>query len=111
MGMIEFKGKRILLDEDGYLQNQDDWTEDLGKFLCESEGIAVTDRHWEIILFMRTYYLQYKMSPMPRVIVKELNRRGPGAKCTVRHLYELFPDTPIHRLCRYAGIPQPLGCS
>jgi TusE/DsrC/DsvC family sulfur relay protein len=110
MRMIKFKGESISLDEDGYLLNRDDWTEDLGRYLCESDGIALTDRHWEIILFMRTYNLQYKMNPMPRIIIKELNRRSPENKYNVRYLYELFPDTPTHRLCRYAGIPQPLGC-
>ena len=36
---IDVNGKKIEVDEDGFLVNLDDWDEDVAKYLAEQEGI------------------------------------------------------------------------
>ena len=46
MGFIEFQGKQIELDEDGYLQTLDDWTPELAEYMAKQDGIELTDKQW-----------------------------------------------------------------
>jgi len=108
--IIGFNGKRIS-DDDGFLIDPDDWSEELGRALCAQDGLHITSSHWEIILFMRSYYAQYGTEPMPKVIIKELNKTREGDTYSIKDLYTLFPNTPVHLLCKYAGIPKPLRCT
>jgi sulfur relay (sulfurtransferase) DsrC/TusE family protein len=38
MSTLESNGKKILVDENGYLANQDDWNEDVAYALAAQEG-------------------------------------------------------------------------
>jgi TusE/DsrC/DsvC family sulfur relay protein len=107
---IGFNGKQAS-DEEGFLIDPADWSEDVGRTMCEKDGLHLTNNHWEIILFMRTYYSQYRIEPMPRVIIKELNKKRGAEKYSIKKLYNLFPDTPVRLLCKYAGIPKFARCT
>jgi TusE/DsrC/DsvC family sulfur relay protein len=109
--IIEINGRKIALDEEGNLLDLNDWSEGVGRYLCELDGLQVSDVHWEVILFIRDYYKRYEAGPMPRIIVRELNKRSGFKKYTIKYLYELFSNTPINLLCKYAGVPHPSGCT
>jgi TusE/DsrC/DsvC family sulfur relay protein len=108
---IEFEGRLIPLDEDGHLLNAGDWSEGLAVHLAVADGMELTDEHWQVLHFIREYYLRFKSFPMPRVLIKGLNRELGKDHFTIKSLYALYPDTPMRRSCRYAGIPQPAGCT
>jgi len=110
MPTIEFQGKQIEVDEDGYLTNLDDWSEDLAKFLAEQDNQELTDAHWEVINFLRNYYQQYQIAPMIKILVKEIAKVMGPDKGNTKYLYQLFPDGPAKQACRYAGLPKPTGC-
>jgi len=42
---IEFDGRTIATTATGYLENREDWREDLARHLAKLEGIELTDRH------------------------------------------------------------------
>jgi tRNA 2-thiouridine synthesizing protein E len=108
---VEFAGRLIPLDEDGHLLNAEDWSEELAVQFALQDGMELTDDHWRVIRFVREYHLRFKSFPMPRLLVKGLNRAPGREQFTIKALYALFPDTPMRRSCRYAGIPQPAGCT
>lgn len=108
---LNVRGIRVPIDGDGYLVHPDHWTPDVAEVLCEHDGIVLTDRHWIIIRFARDYYRLYGISPMPKLIVKGLNKREGEERYSVKMLYALFPGTAARFICRYAGIPQPAGCT
>jgi tRNA 2-thiouridine synthesizing protein E len=108
---IKFQGRLILLDENGHLVNADEWSEDLAVHLAKVDGVTLTEQHWEVIRFTRDYHMDFATGPMPRIIIKSLNRKHGGEIYTIKNLYALFPHTPIQRACRYAGIPQIAGCT
>jgi tRNA 2-thiouridine synthesizing protein E len=110
MPTLEFQGKQIELDEDGYLTNLDDWNADLAKHLAGQDGQELTDAHWEVINFLRNYYQQYQIAPMIKILVKEIAKVMGPDKGNTKYLYQLFPDGPAKQACRYAGLPKPTGC-
>jgi len=108
---VSFHGKHIPLDEDGHLVNGDDWSAELANHLATFDGLELSERHWRVIGFIREYYMRYKTVPMPKVIIKGLNKLEGTEFYTIKYLYALFPDTPMRRACRYSGVPQPAGCT
>ena len=110
MPTLDFQGQAIEIDEEGYLLNLDDWTEDLCKFLAEKENVELTDAHWEVINFLREYYEEYQIAPMIRVLTKAIGKKLGADKGNNKYLYELYPEGPAKQACKFAGLPKPTGC-
>ncbi|MBF0337804.1 MAG: TusE/DsrC/DsvC family sulfur relay protein [Nitrospirae bacterium] len=110
MRTLEFQGKKIELDEDGYLTNLNDWTKELAELLAKEDSLELTEAHWEVINFLRSYYQQYQIAPMIKILVKEIKKTMGADKGNTKYLYQLFPDGPAKQACRYAGLPKPTGC-
>ena len=107
---IEHDGRRIALDERGYLREPADWDRDLATRMAAADGIELGPAHWEVIDFLRTYHAEYGLSPPMRLLVRELSARIGGERGSSRALYRLFPDGPARQAVRYAGLPRPLSC-
>ena len=107
---IEVDGKTIETDEEGYLVNLSDWTENVAKVLAESENLEMGDDHWEIINFLREYYNEYQIAPAVRVLTKAVGKKLGKEKGNSKYLYELFPYGPGKQACKVAGLPKPTGC-
>jgi tRNA 2-thiouridine synthesizing protein E len=110
MPTMDFQGKQIEVDEDGYLMNLDDWSEGLAKVFAEADNCTLEESHWEVINFLRDYYQQYQIAPMIKILVKEIKKKMGADKGNTKYLYQLFPDGPAKQACRYAGLPKPTGC-
>ena len=46
-------GHEIHVDDEGFMTEYDEWTEDLGTALAAQIGIEMTDEHWKAIRFLR----------------------------------------------------------
>ena len=110
MGNMIVKGRTIALGEDGYLSNVDDWDEEIAAHLAAAEGIEMTDRHWEVVNFLREYYKRYQIAPMIKILVKKMGDAFGLSKGNMKYLYELFPEGPAKQACKIAGLPRPAGC-
>jgi len=110
MATINVGGKDIEVDEEGYLVNLGDWTEEIGAFLAQQDELELTDAHWEIINFLREYYEEYQIAPAVRVLTKAVGKKMGKDKGNSKYLYELFPYGPGKQACRFAGLPKPTGC-
>jgi tRNA 2-thiouridine synthesizing protein E len=104
--------KNVCLEttDQGFLVNLTDWNEDVAKQLAERNNILLNDAHWEIILFIRHYYLQFKHLPNARVFTKAIARKLGEEKGNSRYLHKLFPDGPLKYACKLAGLPKPPTC-
>ncbi len=97
-------GDRVLqLDEDGFLDNADEWTEEVAHVLAVTEEVELTPEHWEIINYLRNYYKEFGVAPMVRKLLKD-------TKLTSGEMYTLFPSGPGKGACKIAGLPKPTGC-
>ena len=97
-------------NDQGFLLRSTDWNEDVAKQLANNNNIALSEQHWEIILFMRHYYLQYKHLPNARVFTKAVAKQLGEDKGNSRYLHKLFPDGPLKYACKLAGLPKPPTC-
>ncbi|BAN35763.1 DsrC family protein [Sulfuricella denitrificans skB26] len=110
IGSFEFQGKVYPVYEKGNLANLDDWSEPLAEFMARQEGINLTPAHWEIIHFMRQFYFKYGISPMVRLLMKNMRDELGASKGSDEYLYKLFPGGPSRQGSRIAGLPEPQGC-
>jgi len=92
------------LNEEGFFIHPEDWNEAMVPALAAREGITdVTDRHWQVIRFMRSEYFANGTRPTVRVL-------GKTSGVPIKELYQLFPKGPAKVAARIAGIPKPRGC-
>ncbi|MFZ3123204.1 MAG: TusE/DsrC/DsvC family sulfur relay protein [Thermodesulfovibrionales bacterium] len=110
MPMMDFQGKQIEVDDDGYIVNLDDWSKELAVHLASIDGMTLTDAHWEVINFLRDYYKQYQIAPMIKILVKEIGKSMGPEKGNTKYLYELYPGGPAKQACKFAGLQKPTGC-
>jgi len=110
MSTISVSGKTIEVDEEGYLVNRSDWTEEVGKEMAKIDNCDLTPNHWEVINFLREYYEEYQIAPAVRVLTKAIGKKLGADKGNSKYLYELFPYGPAKQACKYAGLPKPTGC-
>jgi tRNA 2-thiouridine synthesizing protein E len=100
----------LALTEQGFLVKSLDWNEAVALVLAKQNDIQLTEQHWEIILFIRAYYKQYKHLPNTRVFIKAIARALGEDKGNSRYLHRLFPDGPLKYACKLAGLPKPPTC-
>jgi dissimilatory sulfite reductase related protein len=104
MPTIVLNGRTYDVDEDGFLQDPSVWNDLVAADLATTEMItAMTENHWKVIRYLRTYFLQFGIAPMIRRLCKET-----GFK--LAELYEMFPSGPAKGACKVAGLPKPTGC-
>jgi tRNA 2-thiouridine synthesizing protein E len=105
MPELEVKGKKIPLNEEGFMKNPDEWDDEVAKALAQAEeGIEnMSDDHWAVVNYIREYYLEKNLAPMVRKVCK--NTGFP-----LKYIFELFPSGPAKGACKVAGLPKPDGC-
>ena len=110
MANIEVGGKSYETDEEGYLLNLADWNTDVADYIAQTESITMTEKHWEVVNFLREYYDEYQIAPAVRVLTKAIGKKLGAEKGNSQYLYELFPYGPGKQACKIAGLPKPTGC-
>ncbi len=94
----------VAVDAEGFLVDASAWTPELGEQIAAENGIPeLTDRHWQVVNFMRDRYLTTGSAPSIRALGKE-------SGVPVKELYELFPKGPAKLAAKIGGIPKPRGC-
>ena len=91
-------------DAEGFLQRPEQWSEALAEEIARESGIEeLTDRHWQVVRFMRGTYLATGTAPTIRTL-------GKASGVPIKELYQLFPKGPAKLAAKIAGIPKPRGC-
>ena len=107
---IEVNGITYETDEEGYLMNLSEWTEDIANAIAKTENVDMSTSHWEVVNFLREYYNEYQIAPAVRVLTKAIGKQLGADKGNSKYLYELFPYGPAKQACKIAGLPKPTGC-
>ena len=95
--------REIEVDAEGFLQKPEQWSEELGTQIATDLGITLTDKHWQVINFMRNRFLTTGNAPSIRTLGKE-------SGVPIKELYQLFPKGPAKLAAKIGGIPKPHGC-
>lgn len=93
---------------DGYLKNVDDWSEDLAyQMAAEWKGLEFTDKHFEVLHFIREFHDKHQITPDVRDTTKFLTARGLDKKAAKKYLFTLFPNGYMQQGIQLAGISRP----
>lgn len=82
------------------------WNKDEGLKIAEQEGIEMTDTHWDVVHFLRDYYLLNGPVKKGRTLSDALDSEFAehGGK---KYLRSLFPKGPVGQGMRIAGLKVP----
>jgi len=104
MPTATYAAHEVAVNDEGFFEQPQQWTEEMAPEIARAEGIdELTERHWQVIHFMRAEYAQKGTGPTVRVL-------GKTSGVSVKELYQLFPRGPAKVAAKIAGIPKPRGC-
>ncbi len=95
--------ENITLNDEGFMTNPAEWTEEVAAELAEKEGLTLTDAHWAIINFCRETGSGSGAAPTLRQITS-------GAGVSTKELFQLFPKGPAKKVAKISGLGKPEGC-
>lgn len=90
------------VNDDGYFLHPEQWTLDLGHQLATDAGIELTDKHIEVLQYLRDRF--FEGTPLT------IRRLGKSGLVTIKEFYGLFPGGPLKVSSKIAGIPKPASC-
>ncbi|NQV16120.1 TusE/DsrC/DsvC family sulfur relay protein [bacterium] len=100
----QLAGISVDVDSEGFLTDHKIWNRDLAAAIAKEEGIdPLTERHLEVIEFMRKEYEEKGSAPS----IRRLNKLN---IVPTKELYSLFPGGPAKKAAKIAGLGKPQGC-
>ena len=104
MTIATIAGTAVAVDPEGFLEDSSQWTPEMAAEIARENGIPeLTDRHWQVINYMRNAYLENGTAPSIRTL-------GKASGVPIKELYRLFPKGPAKLAAKIGGIPKPRGC-
>lgn len=98
-------------DDDGFLMDPDDWTEELAEAMAKEFSMPgvneLTQEQWNLVRLIREYYYENSSVPELRKILKQLKAELGPEKATRKYVYALFPYGYGQQGCKIAGMRQP----
>ena len=102
MATKTYAGVTVDVNEEGYFTNPSQWTKEVGAEVAKEEGVELTDKHYEVIEFLRS-----KHEAGEALSIRGINKSG---VVDVKTFYQLFPGAPLKKSTKIAGIPKPASC-
>jgi TusE/DsrC/DsvC family sulfur relay protein len=104
MASILWQDVAVDVDEDGFMEKPELWSERIALALASTEEIKeLSENHWKVVKYLRDYYQKFGIAPMIRKLCKETG-------FSLKEIYELFPSGPAKGACKVAGLAKPTGC-
>lgn len=102
--------KIIPTNKDGFLVNQEDWSEEVSRALAEAHSVELGEAHWEILNLLRNYCERGHEPPSMRHLSAEIKQHLGAEKSRSIYLMRLFGSSPAKMAARLAGLPRPKNC-
>jgi tRNA 2-thiouridine synthesizing protein E len=90
------------LNDEGYFLHPEQWTLEMAHQLAQDAGIELTDKHIEVLQYLRDRF--FEGTPL------SIRRLGKSGLVTIKEFYSLFPGGPLKVSSKIAGIPKPASC-
>jgi len=103
MPQVGIAGQTIDVNDEGYLTDSDQWTPDVAQEIASVEGIELTDKHWDVLEYLREQHAEGTKLTIRRVGKSDVVG-------SVKDFYDLFPGGPLKKASKIAGIPKPASC-
>lgn len=86
--------------------SQRHWTPEHGEAIARTEGITMTPAHWQVVNFLRDYYMQHGKPSAGREWAEVLDAAF-AAQGGSAYLVKQFPRGPVAQASRIGGLPVP----
>jgi tRNA 2-thiouridine synthesizing protein E len=93
---------QVQVTDDGYLEDMNQWNEEIAKEIAKEIGIELTSKHFEVL-----NYLREKTKAGEALTIRKVGKSG---VVDIKELYKLFPKGPLKFSSKIAGIPKPTSC-
>jgi tRNA 2-thiouridine synthesizing protein E len=102
MSQTLLAGAPVGLNDEGYLTDASQWTPEVARVIAGEEGISLTEKHFEVLRYLREQQAEGTKLSIRRV--------GKSGLVSIKEFYDLFPGGPLKKASRIAGIPKPASC-
>ncbi|MBI9054992.1 MAG: TusE/DsrC/DsvC family sulfur relay protein [Bacteroidales bacterium] len=100
MAQKTIAGVNLEISEDGYLADSSLWTEEIAKEIAKEENIELTEKHFEVIKFIRE-------NAESGLTIRKVGKSG---IVDIKGFYDLFPGGPLKISTKIAGVNKPSSC-
>lgn len=103
---LEVNGTTIATTADGYLEEFNDWSQEIAQAMADADELEMTERHWDVVTFLRDEHINANgAEPNERAILKAMGKVW-GEKVSSKTMYAMFPETPSKQGRKFAGLPK-----
>jgi len=103
---LEVNGQTVATTEDGYLEEFNDWTQEIAQAIADADELPMTERHWDVVNYLREEHINNNgAEPNERTILKAMSKLW-GEKVSSKTMYEMFPAMPSKQGRKFAGLPK-----
>ncbi|MCX6241803.1 MAG: TusE/DsrC/DsvC family sulfur relay protein [Bacteroidetes bacterium] len=102
MAQKVFAGISVDVNDDGYMTDRSQWTKDIAKEIAKEEGIELTEKHYQVI-----EYLRERQAKGESLTIRSV---GTSGFIDIKGFYQLFPGAPMKKAAKISGIPKPASC-
>lgn len=96
--------KPVEVNDEGFMLNPGEWTEEIAAEIAQDEGIPeLTADHWKVISYCRQNGTAAGKSPTLRNITT-------NAGVSTKEMFALFPKGPAKKVAKISGLGKPEGC-
>lgn len=95
-------GQAVKVNEEGFLTDFSQWTEEVARNIAEKENISLTEDHWKVIHYLQDQYR--------KEIPLTIRKVGKSGVVDIKQFYALFPGGPLKKASKISGIPKPASC-
>ena len=103
MPVTTLDGHQIHVNDEGFLTDPSEWSEELAATLAAQIGISLTDEHWKVLRFLRDDFKSQGETATTR-------RVQTVGGIPTKEQFTLFPKKPAKKMAYIAGLPKPHGC-
>jgi tRNA 2-thiouridine synthesizing protein E len=100
MAQKTIAGVNLEVTDEGYIVDSSKWTEEIAKEIAKEEGIELTEKHFEVIKFIRD-------NVDSGLTIRKIGKSG---IVDIKGFYDLFPGGPLKVSTKIAGITKPASC-
>ncbi|HYN55570.1 MAG TPA: TusE/DsrC/DsvC family sulfur relay protein [Motilibacterales bacterium] len=103
MATATIAGHEVQVNDEGFLTEYDQWSEEIAAELAKNIDVEMTEEHWVLIKWLREDYKEKGETATTR-------RVQTAGGVPTKKQFELFPKKPAKKMAYIAGVPKPKGC-
>ncbi|MBQ9691083.1 MAG: TusE/DsrC/DsvC family sulfur relay protein [Eggerthellaceae bacterium] len=91
------------VNDEGFFEDREQWSEDLARELAALIDIELTEEHLKVLRFARDDQASTGAAPT-------LNRMNKTGGFVIKDLFRLFPGKPAKKIAWLSGLKKPVSC-